>query len=316
MKASLRALLTGVIDYAGLFPPAQLPLQQSIQNDAAYRKGPDAWMLGRFVCPAAKLKDLSEFPPLSVVGRGGATMTDVLKGLQDDLLNMSELRHRQPGAVIDAYEFRLSSELIGTGHDAEVRKALFTQLQRLAEHSTDAKVPSIDVKNVFIELEYGPRWTSSVDAQASAFVNSPNPPKGLKIRCGGATAASVPSTSDVAFALATCRTAGLPVKFTAGLHHPVRRDDSSLGTKTHGFFNVFVAGVLGHARGIDVDTLQAIIEEEEPNQFRFEDSGLSWKDMHATTEEVIAARKYAVISFGSCSFDEPREDLQTLGLMP
>src|SRR5271166_5986544 len=71
MYASLRALMTNVIDYAGLFPPAQLPLDQALRNYASYREGPDAWMLGRFVCPAAKLAELTSFPPLSVVGCGG-----------------------------------------------------------------------------------------------------------------------------------------------------------------------------------------------------------------------------------------------------
>ena len=46
MNASLRALLTGVVDYAGLFPPARLPLDEAIRNYARYRQGSDAWMLG------------------------------------------------------------------------------------------------------------------------------------------------------------------------------------------------------------------------------------------------------------------------------
>ena len=46
---SLRALLTGVIDYAGLFPPAKLPMDQALSNYLRYRDGPDAWMLGNFV---------------------------------------------------------------------------------------------------------------------------------------------------------------------------------------------------------------------------------------------------------------------------
>ena len=57
MNASLRALLSGVVDYAGLFPPAGLPLDQAIRNYARYRQGSDAWMLGRFVIPAARLAE-------------------------------------------------------------------------------------------------------------------------------------------------------------------------------------------------------------------------------------------------------------------
>ena len=58
MSASLRALLAGAIDYAGMFPPASLPLGQAFDNYLRYRSGPDAWMLGRFVCPVGRLPDL------------------------------------------------------------------------------------------------------------------------------------------------------------------------------------------------------------------------------------------------------------------
>src|SRR4051794_30246694 len=93
MRASLRALLTGVIDYAGLFPPAGLPLQQAFRNYARYRQESENWMLGRFICPAARLADLAphlkEFSPspfdLSVLGKGGNTTREFLGGLLEDL---------------------------------------------------------------------------------------------------------------------------------------------------------------------------------------------------------------------------------------
>ena len=40
MRGSLRALLTGIIDYAGLFPPARLPLDQAVRNYGRYRNEP------------------------------------------------------------------------------------------------------------------------------------------------------------------------------------------------------------------------------------------------------------------------------------
>src|SRR5579884_3221701 len=48
-----RALLTGIVDYAGTFPPAGLSLEDAARNYARYRTGPDSWMLGRFVLPCA-----------------------------------------------------------------------------------------------------------------------------------------------------------------------------------------------------------------------------------------------------------------------
>ena len=57
MQPSLRTLLTEIVDYAGLFPPAKLQLDEAIRNYARYLRGPEAWMLGRFVCPAARLRE-------------------------------------------------------------------------------------------------------------------------------------------------------------------------------------------------------------------------------------------------------------------
>ena len=51
---ALRALIARSIDYAGLFPPASLPLEEALRNHAAYVRDPDVWMLGTFVLPTAK----------------------------------------------------------------------------------------------------------------------------------------------------------------------------------------------------------------------------------------------------------------------
>ncbi|HEX4149018.1 MAG TPA: hypothetical protein VHY20_08525, partial [Pirellulales bacterium] len=59
MKASLRALLEHAIDYAGLFPPASLSLPEAAGNYTAYSQSAESWLLGQFVCPAARLQELS-----------------------------------------------------------------------------------------------------------------------------------------------------------------------------------------------------------------------------------------------------------------
>jgi hypothetical protein len=42
---SLRVLMTELIDYAGLFPPAALPMKASVDNFDDYRRSEHAWML-------------------------------------------------------------------------------------------------------------------------------------------------------------------------------------------------------------------------------------------------------------------------------
>jgi hypothetical protein len=57
IPTSLRALLANLIDYAGLYPPAALPLHDVAEKYAAYRTSPYSWMLNRVVLPFAKLAD-------------------------------------------------------------------------------------------------------------------------------------------------------------------------------------------------------------------------------------------------------------------
>ena len=59
-------------------------------------------------------------------------------------------------------------------------------------------------------------------------------------------------------------------------------------------------------------TLEQILAEKSGDNFVLTEDGLSWRDHHATTLEIEAARE-RFVSFGSCSFDEPRADLRELG---
>jgi hypothetical protein len=68
LARSLQTLLAGLIDYAGLFPPASLSMEQALANYARYRAGEHAWMLGRFVVPAALASEVPEDVPVSVIG--------------------------------------------------------------------------------------------------------------------------------------------------------------------------------------------------------------------------------------------------------
>src|SRR4051794_3219750 len=100
MSSGARAFLEEIIDYAGLFPPTQLPFEQAMANYLRYRRGPDSWVLGRFICPASRLKELSAFRDevaqvgklrLAVLGRGGKDSADFLANLVLDLADISAL---------------------------------------------------------------------------------------------------------------------------------------------------------------------------------------------------------------------------------
>jgi hypothetical protein len=163
-------------------------------------------------------------------------------------------------------------------------------------------------------------YMEPVSLQSSTLANlieaaSGRPGFGVKVRCGGPSAESIPSTAALAHLLAVCRERGVPFKATAGLHHPVRHDDAALGVKAHGFFNLFGAAVLGYAHSLTEEELLPILEDERAEDFVFDDSSFQWRGIPIYLETMQRVRERFVTSFGSCSFEEPIADLQHLGLL-
>jgi hypothetical protein len=138
---------------------------------------------------------------------------------------------------------------------------------------------------------------------------------GYKLRCGGVEASMFPSIEQVAFTLNKVREQNLALKCTAGLHHPIRHYDHTIKIKMHGFINVFGGAMLGYAHDFSDEQMQEVIKEEDSEQFSFTAKGFRWKDYEISTQEIEELREVAVTSFGSCSFDEPREDLKKLELL-
>jgi hypothetical protein len=134
---------------------------------------------------------------------------------------------------------------------------------------------------------------------------------GYKLRTGGVTADAFPTSAQIARALVTAATHQLPIKFTAGLHHPIRQFRDEVKTKMHGFLNVLGAAVLAAEHQWEADQAVTMLEDEDPRSFSFTDHFFAWRDWKIDTERLQYRRKF-VRSFGSCSFDEPRDDLRAL----
>ena len=305
MTASLRALLSNVVDYAGLFPPAELSLDESIRNYARYLHEPEAWMLGRFICPAARLVELEGYAaglftlasPLrvSALGRGGKTADEFLAGFERDVESITTFKRKGGGRVtVDVLEVKLPPGAgVAFDFDSERLKLFFE--------------PAPGTED----------WRRSVAAAMDVAMNAGHG-SGFKLRTGGVEASAFPTSDQVANAVVLARAKSLPIKFTAGLHHPIRHFNESVNAKMHGFVNVFVAGAMAYSSSSGpaqqpVEQLVAVLEDEDPTSFRFEEDALSWKDHRVKTEHVSLIRGHHVISFGSCSFDEPRDDLRALG---
>src|SRR5688572_5966391 len=54
---AIQTLMSGLIDYAGLYPPAKLEMSTAVDKYAAYLRSPHAWMLGRFILPVSRLEE-------------------------------------------------------------------------------------------------------------------------------------------------------------------------------------------------------------------------------------------------------------------
>lgn len=182
----------------------------------------------------------------------------------------------------------------------------------LAEIANGAKRFNV---HAFCEVQLIGDWKDHVTQTLDAIAahNSSNELWiGVKLRTGGIKAEMFPSPEQVAFVIAACRDRNLPLKFTAGLHHPIRMYRDEVGTKMYGFLKIFVAGMLASVKNLDVREIKEILIDENSNSFSFSKDHLAWQDLSITSKEIQKLRKEALLSFGSCSFDEPRDELREL----
>jgi hypothetical protein len=137
---------------------------------------------------------------------------------------------------------------------------------------------------------------------------------GYKLRTGGVTADAFPTSMQIAKAIVTPATHQLPIKFTAGLHHPLRQHREEVQTKMHGFLNVLGAAALAAEHRWDTHQTAMMLEDENVDSFSFTNDFFAWREWRIDTKRLQYRRRF-VVSFGSCSFDEPRNDLRALNLL-
>jgi hypothetical protein len=287
MDASLAAFAK-LIDYAGLFPPASLPLDDVIERYARYRADADAWLLGRLIVPADRLAEAAER-----AGRAGATFAAPWP--------ISVLVGGSGGAAVRVGD--VSTNLRVEAVEATARTA--DEIAAIADQH-----PATIER--FIEIPADPDPARLIDAIAQAGCAA-------KIRTGGTTADKFPSTEIVARFLARAVAAHVPIKATAGLHHALRASypltyaaGSPVGTM-HGFANLVFAAALLTAEKIDEWVAEACLDDDRPNVFKFGGRSGSWLNAVLTYGELADARQRTLRCVGSCSFEEPRDELRRLG---
>jgi hypothetical protein len=298
MSLLSRSLLSGLIDYAGLFPPAALGMAEAVENYAAYQRRPDHWALARLVVPVARLIEfeaaLERLPEAE--RRGTRWPITALAGPdpEADRAAVGAFNHRQPpgGPAVEAVEARVASvpqiESLGAvwGRGLEL----------------------------YCELPLAADFPALVAAVRRAGARG-------KVRTGGVKAVDIPAPEAVLAFLAACAAERLPFKATAGLHHPVR----GLAPLTYaagspcatmfGFLNLVLAASLLWERRPEASAL-AVLMAEDRSGLRFDREWIEWAGVRITADEIGLVRRDFMLAVGSCSFTEPLGEIRELGLEP
>jgi hypothetical protein len=286
--SALDELLDGLVDYAGLFPPAALGMREAVANYARYRTGERSEMLARFVLPVARLGEFVDAASVIPPDALGVWKLAVLAGATD-------------AATLDAFNGKY-----GARWTIDVIEAKATSSADVASLAA-ALAPRY---TVYVEIPVKDDPSLLLTAIAGADLRA-------KIRTGGVTADAFPAPSDVVRFIALCARVGLPFKATAGLHHPLRGEfpltyaaDSARGTM-YGFLNVFLAAALLHA-GKRESEVAPLLDERDARAIVVDDDGIAWRGHRVSRAAIRTARRTFAGSFGSCSFEEPVADLESL----
>jgi hypothetical protein len=311
MSVAIRLLMSEVVDYAGLFPPAQLPLDRVVVNFDDYFNSPQRWMLGRLIVPLGKIDECASQAASFVGAKTDPWKISCLLPRVESIDSDPLRNHWRKIAEFNSIQAgRFSIDAV------EVAVGAAEQIPVLAAALIQSKVTT--PIELFVELPHAEDCSAHFEQLAAAQGVAMR----AKIRMGGITANLFPEPEQVARFLTQAAQFSVPFKATAGLHHPVRAEypvsyeDNCPRVIMHGFLNVLVASMMAKSKRLSESQLVTLLEETVASEFEITDESLCWRGITIPVEEILAARRNGFRSFGSCSFIEPVEDLQSLGYLP
>jgi hypothetical protein len=307
--ASQRVFLEHIIDFAGLFPPASLDMKTSVNRYSGYLQHPQRWALGRFVLPVSRLGEFIDVRENDAQRNGAqenaASHPWQLSGILSDRI-AADL------ALVDQFNRKAHGAAIKS---VEVRILDLDQLQLVRNHLPSGTVAFVEIPPFRAE-EFLPALRQM---GASA-----------KLRTGGTSEDAFPAIEHAAEFIARCAEAGVPFKATAGLHHPLRSvralsyEPNALEGTMHGFLNLFTAAAIAWSAtragaAVSRTALATCLADADPANWHFGEDALTWsgdeEPMRIDLDCLRSARTKFALSFGSCSFEEPLQDLHGLDLL-
>lgn len=317
---ALHTLLSGLIDYAGLYPPAKLPMAQSVDKYAAYLRSPQAWALGRFICPVSRLNEFQGearrlFPTVPLPEPVSNGTAEPPKASEEPW---------KISAIIDGDLNENLDAIFAFNHEHESPRHGLANIDAVEIRATsvdfiDATLDTIP-EELFPFFEI-PLQTPGKPADARGYVAClAGSDAGAKIRTGGVTPDAFPPVEAIAEFLVAAAAADVPFKATAGLHHPLRAEypltyepNCPRGVM-HGFLNVFLGACLARERRSPRE-ISELLKETSPKAIEMGNNAIRWRDIHIPIEDIDETREMFALSYGSCSFDEPIEDLHRMGML-
>lgn len=282
---AIHAMLHGIFDYAGLFPPARLPMADAAAAFHRHLHGPEAWLLGRFIVPARHLETFQA--------------------------------HALP-LVDDGEPWRLSVLIADWGQEREIVEAFGRryagQLQVESVECLLAEAPkaSPGLPLIYAEVQPGD------DLEINATLLKDQQFQG-KLRCGGLMASAFPSSQAVVAFLSAFAKQHIALKATAGLHHmypatrPAEQATDAARVPMHGFVNLCLAACLLYQDPEWKPLATQLLGDGDASHFELREQSIVWCQ-HEFSQAVLRDSRAALFhSIGSCSLDQPLAELQDAG---
>lgn len=277
-------LFYALIDDAALFPPGNAPMAEAVPAHHKHRTAWYADMIGPFLCPASRLDELA--------GRLTDDAADVLS-----VTVIVDTGTAGIGEAVDAVA--ADRRLMLRGVEVPLRGEPLRDAARRTVAALDAAVggPDDDEPS-YVEVPRTDGWRDALEVVADSGYRA-------KLRTGGPTPEAFPSEEEVARFIVACLELGIAFKFTAGLHHAVRRTTPD-GREEHGFLNALLAVAVALDGG-DVQAIASVLAKRDS-------ADLAERAITLPTERASQVREW-LGSYGSCSVTEPIDDLRDLKLL-